>query len=91
MLDAVAGRSDIGAVNRALPALAAAALLVMLLEAAPGVSVMSVGVLGIGFVAWLVAGYQWVLTRGRAAAVGYLRRPQGSGRARAGPVVVSRN
>ncbi len=72
MLDAVAGRSDIGAVNRALPALAAAALLVMLLEAAPGVSVMSVGVLGIGFVAWLVAGYQWVLTRGRAAAVGYL-------------------
>ena len=72
MLDAVAGRSDIGAVNRALPALAAAALLVMLLEAAPGVSVMSVGVLGIGFVAWSVAGYRWVLTRGRAAAVGYL-------------------
>lgn len=65
------GVGDIGAVNRALPVLAVAALLVMLLEAAPGVSVM-VGALGIGFVAWSVAGYRWALTRGGLAAVAYL-------------------
>jgi signal transduction histidine kinase len=63
---------DIGAVNRALPALAVAALLVMLLEAAPGVRVLPVAALGAGFVAWSVAGYRWALTRGRVAAVVYV-------------------
>ncbi len=63
---------DIGAVNRALPALAVAALLVMLLEVAPGVWVLPVAVVGAGFVAWSVAGYRWALTRGRRAGVTYV-------------------
>jgi signal transduction histidine kinase len=63
---------DIGAVNRALPVLAVAALLVMLLEAAPGASRLPVAALGVGFVAWSVAGYRWALTRGRVAAVAYV-------------------
>jgi signal transduction histidine kinase len=59
-------------VNRALPILAVAALLVMLLEAAPGGPVVLPGVLGALFVTWSVVGYRWVLGRGRLAAVGYL-------------------
>ena len=58
--------------NRALPILAVAALLVMLLEAAPGGAVVLPGVLGAVFVTWSVVGYRWVLGRGRLAAVGYL-------------------
>lgn len=58
--------------NRALSALAVAALLVMLLEAAPSGSVMPAGALGVVFVAWSVVGYRWALSRGRAAAVAYL-------------------
>ena len=58
--------------NRALPILALAALLVMLLEAAPGGAVVLPGVLGALFVTWSVVGYRWVLRRGRLAAVGYL-------------------
>jgi signal transduction histidine kinase len=59
-------------VNRALPALAVAALLVMLLEAAPsGVSVLA-AVAGVAFVAWSVLGYRWALARGRGASVAYL-------------------
>jgi len=59
-------------VNRALPILAVAALLVMLLEAAPGGVVVLPGVVGALFVTWSVVGYRWVLGRGRLAAVGYL-------------------
>ncbi|HET7397546.1 MAG TPA: sensor histidine kinase [Intrasporangium sp.] len=58
--------------NRALPMLAVAALLVMLVEAAPSGSILPAGALGVGFVAWSVAGYRWALGRGRVAAVGYL-------------------
>ena len=58
--------------NRALPILAVAALLVMLLEAAPGGVVVLPGVVGALFVTWSVVGYRWVLGRGRLAAVGYL-------------------
>ena len=66
-----AGR-DIWTVNRSLPALSAAALLVMLLEAAPTRAVVQAGVLGALFVAWSVVGYRWALRGGRAVAVGYL-------------------
>ena len=55
-----------------MPILAVAALLVMLLEAAPGGVVVLPGVVGALFVTWSVVGYRWVLGRGRLAAVGYL-------------------
>ncbi|HEX6057059.1 MAG TPA: sensor histidine kinase [Intrasporangium sp.] len=58
--------------NRALPMLAVAALLVMLLEAAPSGATVATGALGAAFVVWSVAGYRWALRRGRAAAAGYL-------------------
>jgi len=59
-------------VNRALPTLAVAAWLVMLLEAAPSGSILPAGVLGALFVAWSVAGYRWALGRGRVAAAVHL-------------------
>jgi signal transduction histidine kinase len=59
-------------VNRALPTLAAAALLVMLLEAAPSRTILPAGALGLVFVVWSVAGYRWALSRGRVTRVGYL-------------------
>lgn len=58
--------------NRALPMLAVAALLVMLLETAPRGDVVLPGVLGAVYVAWSVVGYRWAQRRGRGAAVGYL-------------------
>ena len=58
--------------NRALPMLAVAALLVMLLETAPREGVVLPGVLGAVYVTWSVVGYRWAQRRGRAAAVGYL-------------------
>ena len=72
MVDSVTGARDIGTVNRALPTLAVAAWLVMLLEAAPSGSILLAGALGIGLVAWSVGGYRWALRRGYVAAVGYL-------------------
>ncbi len=58
--------------NRALPTLAVAAWLVMLLEAAPSGSILPAGVLGAVFVVWSVAGYRWALGRGRLAAAVHL-------------------
>ena len=58
--------------NRALPVLAVAALLVMLLEAAPSGVTVPTAALGAAFVAWSIAGYRLALRRGRGAAVGYL-------------------
>ena len=72
MVDAFGGGRDIGTVNRALPTLAVAAWLVMLLEAAPSGSTLPAGALGLAFVAWSVAGYRWALGRGRLAAVVYV-------------------
>jgi signal transduction histidine kinase len=59
-------------VNRALPTLAVAALLVMLLEAAPSGRWQLAGALGAAFVLWSVAGFRWARARGRVAALGYL-------------------
>ncbi|MGO4598361.1 sensor histidine kinase [Terrabacter sp. 2RAF25] len=58
--------------NRALPTLATAALLVMLLEAAPSGRWLPAGVLGAAFVGWSVVGFRWARVRGRLAATGYL-------------------
>ncbi|HET9631575.1 MAG TPA: sensor histidine kinase [Terrabacter sp.] len=58
--------------TRALTLLAVAALLVMLLEAAPSGQVMPAAVTGSGFVAWSVLGYRWALVRRRRARVTYL-------------------
>ena len=58
--------------NRALPILAVAAWLVMLLESAPRDDVVLPGVLGAVYVGWTVFGYRWAQRRRRAAAVGYL-------------------
>ena len=58
--------------NRALPILAVAAWLVMLLESAPRDVVVLPGVLGAVYVAWTVFGYRWAQRRRGAAAVGYL-------------------
>src|SRR4051794_1409848 len=63
---------DICLVNRALPMLAVAALLVMLLEAAPSGAILLPGALGAVFVVCSVGGYRWALRGGRVAAVGYL-------------------
>lgn len=58
--------------NRALPTLAVAALVVMLIEAAPSGESVLTAIVGVAFVAWSVVGYRWALARGRAASVAYL-------------------
>ena len=72
VVDSAGARRDIGTVTRALPTLAVAALVVMLVEAAPTGGSVLAAVLGVVFVAWSVVGYRWALARGRATAVAYL-------------------
>ncbi|NUO34375.1 MAG: hypothetical protein HOQ27_04815, partial [Dermatophilaceae bacterium] len=72
MVDSAGARRDIGAVNRALPTLAVAALVVMLVEAAPGGLSVRTPVVGAAFVVWTAVGYRWALVRARAASVAYL-------------------
>ncbi|MFM6848238.1 MAG: sensor histidine kinase [Terrabacter sp.] len=58
--------------NGALPILAVAALVVMLVEGAPSGLSVPTAVVGAVFVAWTAGGYRWATARARGARIAYL-------------------